>query len=134
MASSLDVNLPHEGLRVLVVEDAWHVARAMKSALEAAQIRVIGPAATVAEARRLVDLHRPELAIVDVKLKHETTCELIDHCHAQSIPVIVASGYAVPPIAATKIATFLQKPYSGKELMAAISKVSTARGRTPESK
>ena len=133
MSSSLDVNSSHlEGLRVLVVEDAWHVAKAMKSALEAAHIRVIGPAGTVAEARRLVASHQPELAIVDVKLKQETTCELIDHCHAKNIPVIVASGYAVAPVAAAKAAAFLQKPFSGKELMVAISGIVERLRRTSE--
>lgn len=133
MQSSRDVNLSLlEGSRVLVVEDAWHLAQAMKSALEAAQIRVIGPAGTVAEARRLVALHQPELAIVDVKLKQETTCELIDHCHAKSIPVIVTSGYAVPPVTAAKAAMFLQKPYTGRELIAAISGIVERLRRTSE--
>ena len=46
------------GVPVLVVEDAWHVARAMKSALGQLGMIVIGPTATTAEARRLMAVHR----------------------------------------------------------------------------
>ena len=43
-----------EGVRVLVVEDTWHVAKALKSALEQVGMDVSGPASTTAEARRLM--------------------------------------------------------------------------------
>ena len=45
------------GVRVLVVEDAWHVAKAIKSTLEEAGMDVAGPAATTSEARRLTAQH-----------------------------------------------------------------------------
>jgi FixJ family two-component response regulator len=48
---------------------------------------------------------------------------LIDHLHELRIPVIIASGYAVPPVSMEKAAEFVQKPFSGKELMLAISRV-----------
>jgi DNA-binding response OmpR family regulator len=109
-----------EGVWVLVVEDAWHVAKAMKSALEQLGMSVIGPTSTTAEARRLIAVHKPHLALVDVNLKRETACELIDELHAQGTPVIVVSGYAVPPVSTEKAVAFLQKPFSGDELIAAI--------------
>jgi len=55
------------GLRVLVVEDSWHVARALKSILEDLRMQVAGPAATLAEAERLVAAQIPEVAIVDIQ-------------------------------------------------------------------
>jgi DNA-binding response OmpR family regulator len=109
-----------KGAHVLVVEDAWHVAEAMRSALERVEIHVIGPTATIAEARRLVAAQKPELALVDVNLKQETACDLIDELHEQGVPVIVVSGYAVPPVAMEKAAAFVQKPFSGRELMEAM--------------
>ena len=55
MASSrgpvLDVS-PLNAMRVLAVEDAWHVAKAMKGALERLGIHVVGPTAATAGARR----------------------------------------------------------------------------------
>ena len=56
MASSrgpvLDVS-PLNAMRVLAVEDAWHVAKAMKGALERIGVsQVVGPTAATAGARR----------------------------------------------------------------------------------
>ena len=109
-----------KGMRVLVVEDAWHVARAMKALLEHLEMLVIGPTATTAEARRLIAANNPRLALVDINLKHETACGLIDELHARGISVIVVSGYAVPAVAKEKVVAFLQKPFSGNALTAAM--------------
>jgi DNA-binding response OmpR family regulator len=54
------------GVRVLVVEDQWHVATALRSLLEVEGMEVSGPAGKAAEAHRLADEHNPELAVVDI--------------------------------------------------------------------
>ena len=59
------------GVSVLIVEDSWHVAKAMRSALEDLGMRVVGPVATTEDARRLVAEQKPKLALVDVNLKTE---------------------------------------------------------------
>jgi CheY-like chemotaxis protein len=109
-----------KGVRVLVVEDAWHVAKAMKLALDGLGMSVIGPTSTAAEARRLIAAHNPRLALVDVNLRGEMACELIDELHAQGTSVIVMSGYAAPPVPSGKFVAFLQKPFSGDELIRAM--------------
>ena len=106
-----------KGVPVLVVEDSWHVAKAMKSALEQLGMRVVGPAATTSEARRLAVGQTPRLALVDVNLKKELACDLIGELHGQGIPVIVVSGYAVPPLPERTVAAFLQKPFSEGDLI-----------------
>jgi DNA-binding response OmpR family regulator len=113
-------HLSLKGVRVLVVEDSWHVANAMKSALEQVGMDVSGPAATVAEARRLVSEDMPSVAVVDVNLSGEMTCGLIGELHNRGVRVIVVSGYAAPPVPADKVAAILQKPFSGSELLAAL--------------
>jgi DNA-binding response OmpR family regulator len=102
---------------VLVVEDGWHVAKAMKSALEQLGMRVVGPAATTSEARRLAAGQTPRLALVDVNLKKELACDLIEELHGQGVPDIVVSGYAVPPLPERTVAAFLQKPFSESDLI-----------------
>ena len=101
------------GVRVLIVEDTWHVAKAMKGALEVLAMHVIGPTATTAEARRLTAAEKPRLALVDLNLKNEMACDLIVELHAQGIQVVVVSGYASIPIAKESVAGYLQKPFSG---------------------
>ena len=111
-----------KGVRVLVVEDTWHVAKALKSALEKAGMDVSGPAATTAEAKRLMVEHMPLLAVVDVNLKGEMAGGLIHELHDQGVSVVVVSGYAVPPISADKAVAILQKPFSGSEEFCDISR------------
>ena len=108
---------------VLVVEDNWHVANAMKAALEQLGMRVLGPAATTAEAKRLAVEEPPKVAIVDINLKREMASDLIKELHAQGVRVVVASGYAVPPVSKESVAAFLHKPFSGQELIITMRRV-----------
>lgn len=109
-----------KGVHVLVVEDTWHVAEALKSALERIGMLVSGPAATSVEAKQLIAKRMPAVAVVDINLKREMACELIDELYAQDVRVLVVSGYAVPPVSAEKVDCFLQKPFTGAELLGAL--------------
>jgi DNA-binding NtrC family response regulator len=86
------------GARVLVVEDALHLASALKGLLERVGVEVVGPVATVSEAERLAAARMAEVAVIDVKLRGETADGLIDKMHGRGVPVIVVSGYPVPPL------------------------------------
>lgn len=109
-----------KGARVLVVEDHWHVANALKSLLEAEGMEVNGPAATTADALRLATEQKPGLAAVDINLKGEMAYGLMDKLYDQGIPVVVITGYAVLPRVTGKVAAVLQKPFNGLELFAAL--------------
>jgi len=112
-----------KGLPVLIVEDAWHVAKALKSTLEQIGMHVVGPTATTAEARSLTSAQSPQLAVVDVNLKQETSCGLIDELHQRGVRVIIISGYAAPAVSEDRVAAFLQKPFSETELITTILRV-----------
>jgi len=105
------------GVTVLVVEDSWHVAKAMKSALEQRGMHVVGPAANTSQARQLAAEQKPKLALVDMNLKTELACGLIEGLHGQGIQVIVVSGYTVPPLPEGMVAAFLQKPITESDLI-----------------
>jgi DNA-binding response OmpR family regulator len=112
---------------VLIVEDSWHVAKAMRSALEVLGMRIIGPTATTREARRLVAEQKPKLALVDINLKKELAYDLIEELHRQGVLVIVVSGYAVPKMPAEMVAAFVQKPFNDADLITAIRTTAAAR-------
>jgi DNA-binding NtrC family response regulator len=112
-----------KGVRVLVVEDAWHVAKALKSMLEQIGMHVVGPTATTTQARGLVAAQRPELAIVDINLKQETSHGLIDELNEQGVRIIVITGYAASLVSKESVAAILQKPFSGSELITTINRV-----------
>jgi DNA-binding response OmpR family regulator len=107
-------------MRVLVVEDQWHVANALRSLLEVEGMEVSGPAGNTADAHRLADEHSPELAVVDINLRGEMAYSLIDDLHGRGIRVLVISGYAVLPRLTTKVAAVLQKPFNGPDLVASL--------------
>jgi DNA-binding response OmpR family regulator len=107
------------GVRVLVVEDQWHVANALKLLFEAEGMVVSGPVATTTAARRLA-AEKPDLAVVDINLSGEMAYDLIDQLHGQGVRIIVVSGYSVLPRLTEKVVGVLQKPFNGPELLAAL--------------
>lgn len=109
------------GIRILVVEDSWHIGTALKSLLRALEAEVLGPVATVAEAERLISEQMPDASIVDFNLRGgELANGLIDKLNELGIRVIVISGYASVPIAPGKAAAILQKPLVESQLLAAL--------------
>ena len=108
------------GVRVLVVEDHWHVANALRLLLETEGMEVSGPAASLEEAERLLAASAPDLAVVDINLKGEMAYGLIDQLHDQGVRMVVVTGYAVQPRLTGKVAAVLQKPFNGPELLATL--------------
>jgi response regulator of citrate/malate metabolism len=106
-----------KGVSVLVVEDSWHVAKATRTVLEQFGMRVIGLAATTSEARRLVAVHKPQVALVDLHLTTELAYSLIEELHGQGVLIIVISGYGAPTLPETMAATFLRKPFCESDLI-----------------
>jgi DNA-binding response OmpR family regulator len=104
----------------MVVEDQWHVANALRSLLEAEGMEVCGPAGKIADAHRLADEYKPELAVIDINLKGVMAYSLIDDLHDRGIRVVAISGYAVLPRLTAKVAAVLQKPFNGPELLASL--------------
>ncbi len=105
------------GVRVLIVEDQWHIATALKSLLELEAMEVCGPVGRIADAHRLAQEHMPKLAIVDINLKGELAYSLIDALHDRGIRIVVISGYAELSRLSNKVTAALQKPFHGPELL-----------------
>ena len=112
-------SLELQGVGILLVEDSWHVGKAMKTLLRVLGADVAGPAATTADAERLVAERTPDVAIVDINLRDgERANNLIDWLYEQRIPVIVLTGYAVVSLPPGTAEAILQKPVSKEQLLA----------------
>ena len=123
-AESLDLS----GVRILVVEDSWQLAIALKSLLQACGADVSGPVATTADARRLVAEQAPDAALIDFNLRGgEQADDLIDQLHEQGVYVIVTSGYAVLPVTLRHPAPILQKPISETQLLDSLRQVAARK-------
>ena len=119
-----------KGFEVLLVEDSWHAAQAMKDLLEGWGMVVAGPAASSAEAKRLIVSNAPPVAIVDIRLKDGLAYGLIDLLNNMGVSVIIASGYADVPTLEGKVAAILQKPFPAGELRATLKSVMAQRQQT----
>ena len=110
------------GLEILLVEDSRVVGEAMKDLLELLGADVVGPAATTAEAERLLSEHAPDVALVDFHLRGgELSYGLIARLHDQGVPVIVVSGSSESLLGLpVKAATILEKPVSEAQLLASL--------------
>ena len=87
-----------EGVRVLVVEDTWHVAKALKVCAGARRNGCCWAGGD--DSGRLgawLPSTCPAVAVVDVNLKREMASGLIEELHDQGVRVVVISGYAIPP-------------------------------------
>jgi len=85
-----------KGLRILVVEDSWHLGMALKRLLLALGANVVGPAATTADAIHLITDQAPDVALVDINLRHgELAYGLIrvldDHGEGDAVEEIAAA-------------------------------------------
>jgi CheY-like chemotaxis protein len=109
------------GVRILVVEDSWHIGVALKSLLRALGAEVAGPVATAADAAGLASTQNPDAAIVDYNLRGgELAHGLIDRLNELGVGVIVISAYASVPLAPGKAIVVLQKPLVEAQLFAAL--------------
>jgi len=112
------------GLWILIVEDSWDVGTGLKMLLESWGAEVAGPAATMADAARLVSERTPDVALVDIHLRDgEQSYCLINRLHDQGIRVVVITGYADVSPAVGKVAAILQKPMREDVLLASIRPV-----------
>jgi DNA-binding response OmpR family regulator len=110
------------GLEILLVEDSGIVGEAIKDLLELLGADVVGPAATTADAERLLSEHAPDAALVDFHLRGgEVSSGLIARLHEEGVPVIVISGSSESPsLLPVEAATILEKPFSEAQLLASL--------------
>jgi DNA-binding response OmpR family regulator len=112
------------GVRILLVEDSWHLGKALKTMLQVCGADVTGPVVTSADAQRLASEQPPDAALVDFTLRNgELADVLIDRLNEQGIYVIVMSGHEVLPVAARRAAAILQKPISPATLLSSLRPV-----------
>ena len=81
------------GLRVLIVEDELLLAMDYEEILQREGCTVLGPAAKQARALALLELERPDAAILDLNLAGERTTEVAEALEALEVPFIIVTGY-----------------------------------------
>ena len=109
---------------VLIVDDEPLIAMLVQDWLEDLGHEAIGPAHSVRQALTLIDVHKPDAAILDVSLGNENSYGVADVLKTRNIPFafgtgrdeqMITPGHADVPI--------LRKPYDAtalKQLMSTL--------------
>ncbi len=114
-----ETSLALRGKRILVVEDEPLVAIDIRACLASAGCEVVGPAATVPEAKVLIENGNFDAALLDLNLEGLTSDELAQALTRKNIPFAFVTGYrraALPP--AFRECIMLPKPFGREQLIA----------------
>jgi DNA-binding NtrC family response regulator len=108
---------------VLVVDDEQSLRLLCRVNLEL-EGHVVREAATLAEARRELDEHSPDVLLLDLHVGSEDGLDLLDDVEAQELPVrvVLLSGTAeVGPQVRARVEAVLGKPFELDRLAAAVA-------------
>jgi len=111
-----------QDLRVLVVENDEMSAALLQMQLVHSGALVIGLAASVAEALRLLEEASPDVALLDYRLAHNETSEPVAAAlAARGVPFVLATGMTAEQLpVAMRSGVLLIKPYLSAELSKAL--------------
>ncbi|MDV3517031.1 response regulator [Stenotrophomonas sp. C1657] len=111
-----------QDLRVLVVENDEMSAALLQMQLVHSGALVVGLAASVAEALRLLEEASPDVALLDYRLAHNETSEPVAAAlAARGVPFVLATGMTAEQLpVAMRSGVLLIKPYLLAELSKAL--------------
>ena len=85
--------MPLAGRKVLLVEDEALVGLDLMECLHRTNCEVVGPLLTLSDAIEAIKRHRPDCAVLDIKVGGEHTTLIADELAARTIPFVWVSGY-----------------------------------------
>jgi PAS domain S-box-containing protein len=112
------------GKRILLIEDEALVAMEIESELQAAGCVVVGPAANIPVAQRLIAESEIDAALVDANLAGRPVDELAAALTSKGIPFAFATGYGRDGLPRNfQDAMVLTKPFSREQMLAAVQQL-----------
>jgi CheY-like chemotaxis protein len=121
-------NTSLKGRRVLVVEDEALVAMDLVGILEQAAAKPVGPAATAADALRLIENEALDAALIDANLRGRPVDEIAAALTRRNVPFAFVTGYdraSLPP--AFQNRHIIAKPFTTESVLDVIGKMSAQR-------
>jgi len=115
---------PLAGRSILIVEDEAPIALHLAAAIQRAGARVIGPAATVNQAHAAMADNRIDGALLDIRLRNETSFPLADVLAVLGVPFVFVSGLssALMPYPHRERPLF-DKPYETEAVIEALARL-----------
>jgi DNA-binding NarL/FixJ family response regulator len=112
--------------RIIIVEDDWIVAHGIREMLRADGFHVVGIASRAERVEALIQEHTPALALVDIDLGRDGDGIALarDVLAKHGVRIVFASAHAdeatLARLRSTRAAGFVVKPFTQKQLRAAI--------------
>jgi len=109
------------GMRVLVVEDQFLVAKDIEALLHQLGCVVVGPVGRLSLAMPIAKKELLDAAILDVNLDDGTVHPVATELAQRRIPFVLATGYVRPDLPDTyRGRPILEKPFTGQDIEAAV--------------
>jgi two-component SAPR family response regulator len=113
---------PFRGLRLLLVEDDFLIAQAIKRMLVRFGCDVVGPIGDLKNAKTLVERERLDGGLLDINIRGGTSSEVARMFAERGTPFLFITGYTSPPLDEDDLIEHrrLLKPISESVLRAAM--------------
>lgn len=116
------------GRRVFVVEDEMLVAWLIDDMLAELGCTVVGPAARVDEALKMIETAAIDLAIVDVNLNGQRSFPVVDALAERGVPFAFSTGYHADSLPVRyRDFPVLRKPFARSKLAETLAALLTSR-------
>lgn len=114
-----------DNLKILVVEDEYLLAMALRAVLVEAGAEVLGPVSTVAQAQHIISNGRGvDVAVLDVNLGKEMVYPVADTLMALGIPCVLTTGFdGVSLDERYRHMERFEKPYDPEQVVAQVDAV-----------
>ncbi len=115
------------GRRVLIVEDEAMIAMLLELVLQNADCAVVGPAASVGSALRLIERQKLDAAVLDFRLGDDDSGEIMDLLDQRGVPFLLMTGQSMADLPAKlRHLNLLAKPFEPEALVEAVEKILSA--------
>ena len=120
---------------ILVVEDEAFIALDLALAVEDAGGRVVGPAASIAEALTLLTSCEVDGAVLDVNLPDGDITSVVEQLVANDVPFVIQTGIGLPDALAGRFPDLVVsiKPVLATVLVHRLEALMADRRRQPQS-
>lgn len=117
----------HRKLTAIIVDDELHGRENLKAIIESycTEIEILGLADSVVAARKLVDLHKPDVVFLDISMPVLNGFDFLDEFNIRNFLVVFVSAHEEFGIKAVKAgaADYILKPINIKELKQTVKKL-----------
>src|SRR5215831_15003703 len=115
---------PLEGRKILIVEDEAPIALNLASAVQQAGGIVMGPVSSVDAAHAVMADHRLDGALLDIRLRNETSFPLADVLAVLHVPFVFVSGLSSALMPYThRDRPLFDKPYETDKVIEALARL-----------